>query len=392
MADGIFLLQSDRRLVPMTSERYESEDLLQMLIAEYPDLLAGEQMDERTPRRWLLVKREMPIPSEEDGSGRWSLDHLFLDQEAIPTLIEVKRSTDTRLRREVVGQMLDYAANAVVYWPMEQIRGCFERLCEDQKIDPAERLAEFLADKSETGHFWTNVETNLQAGRIRMVFVADVIPAELRRIVEFLNEQMKPAQVLAVEIKQYVGEGMRTLVPRVYGGTQAAEAKKGTSRPPSECWTEETFFTTLSSLRGDAETNIARRLYDWVQAEFGPPKFGSGREYATYSVEFLHGAERHVLFDVGGHGPVSQPEAARNRPANVAIRLKRLKRLSAFADEELHQELLRRLNSIPGVKIRDSAHPNFPLSVLTTEVARQQFQDIMLWVAKQIESDSEAIS
>jgi len=32
---------------------------------------------------------------------------------------------------------------------------------------------------------------------IRMLFVADRIPAELRRIVEFLNEQMDPAEVLA---------------------------------------------------------------------------------------------------------------------------------------------------------------------------------------------------
>jgi hypothetical protein len=32
----------------------------------------------------------------------------------VPTLLEVKRSSDTRIRREVVGQMLDYAANGVV--------------------------------------------------------------------------------------------------------------------------------------------------------------------------------------------------------------------------------------------------------------------------------------
>jgi 5-methylthioribose kinase len=40
--------------------------------------------------------------------------------------VEVKRSSDTRIRREVVGQMLDYAANAVVYWPLEMIRAKFE--------------------------------------------------------------------------------------------------------------------------------------------------------------------------------------------------------------------------------------------------------------------------
>ena len=74
--------------------------------------------------------------------------------------------------------------------------------------------------------FWSKVKTNLQAGRIRLVFVADEIPRELRRIVEFLNEQMDPAEVLAVEIKQFAGEGVKTLVPRVIGQTAEAQQKK----------------------------------------------------------------------------------------------------------------------------------------------------------------------
>src|SRR4051812_33234305 len=98
--------------------------------------MAGDQFDPASPRRWLLVTREMSIPSEEGGFSRWSLDHLFLDQDAIPTLVEVKRSTDTRIRREVVGQMLDYAANAVVYWPIETIRARFEVRCTARGQDP----------------------------------------------------------------------------------------------------------------------------------------------------------------------------------------------------------------------------------------------------------------
>ena len=117
--------------------------------------------------------------------------------------------------------MLDYAANAVVHWPVEQIRAEFEKNCDD----PEERLAEFLGDDSDPEEFWQKVKTNLQAGKIRMLFVADVIPPELRRIIEFLNEQMDPAEVLGVEIKQYVGEGMKTLVPRVIG--QTAEKRVG---------------------------------------------------------------------------------------------------------------------------------------------------------------------
>jgi len=73
------------------------------------------------------------------------------------------------------------------------------------------------------GEFWERVETNLRAGRVRLVFVADVIPAELQRIVEFLNERMSPTEVLAVEIRQYVGGDEQVLVPRVLGQTAAAQ-------------------------------------------------------------------------------------------------------------------------------------------------------------------------
>lgn len=49
-------------------------------------------------------------------------------------------------------------------------------------------------------------QTNLQAAKVRMLFVADKIPVELRSIVEFLNKQMDPAEVLAVVINTVQGK------------------------------------------------------------------------------------------------------------------------------------------------------------------------------------------
>ncbi len=251
MSDNIFLIQGEDQLVQMESQPYDSEALLQTLLAKFPDLLAGGQIDNATPRQWLLVKREMGIPAEQAAADRWSVDHLFLDQDAIPTLVEVKRSSDTRIRREVVGQMLDYAANAVVYWPVEQIRAEFEK----NNDNPERRLGDFIGDDSDPDEFWQRVKTNLQAGKIRMLFVADVIPQELRRIIEFLNEQMDPAEVLGIEIKQYVGESMRTLVPRVIGQTAEAEGKKKgvsgrkTDEVRQEFWMAFYELATKQSLR-----------------------------------------------------------------------------------------------------------------------------------------------
>jgi hypothetical protein len=262
MSGGIYLIQNDGQLVEMSEEAYGSEDLLQGLLARYPNLLAGDQIDGDTPRRWLLISREVPLASEEDSSGRWSVDHLFLDQDATPTIVEVKRSTDTRIRREVVGQMLDYAANAVLYWPVEALRARFE----DNNEDPERNLAEFLADTDvNPEEFWRKVKTNLQAGRVRLIFVADEIPTELRRVVEFLNQQMDPGEVLAVEIKQYVGGDSKTLVPRVLGQTAEAQQKKSGATRESRQWDEPSFFDDLKARRGPEEAKVARDLLEWAR-------------------------------------------------------------------------------------------------------------------------------
>lgn len=232
MMDRIYLVGPDGRLNDMTEEPYDNEAALQTLIEKYPKLLAGEQINERSPRRWLLIKREMGVAAGEEESDRWSLDHLFVDQDGIPTLVEIKRSTDTRIRRKVVGQMLDYAANAVVYWPIEKIRQSFFDTCHELNENPKKKLIELLDPQDETDEedlieaFWNTVKQNLNASRIRMVFLADEIPGELRRIVEFLDEQMSEVDVFAIEVKQFKGEGLTTLVPTLVGRSAKVDQKK----------------------------------------------------------------------------------------------------------------------------------------------------------------------
>jgi hypothetical protein len=74
LADCIFLINDDQTLVEMVSTSYDSEDLLQKLLADYPQILAGEQINSQVPRRWLLIDREVGIPGVEthivaDGKG-----------------------------------------------------------------------------------------------------------------------------------------------------------------------------------------------------------------------------------------------------------------------------------------------------------------------------------
>lgn len=267
MAGGIFVIQPDGGLVELTEHAYDSEDVLQGLLARYPQLLTGDESGSPGGNTWLLVEREVGVPDSEEAPDRWSVDHLFIDRTAVPTLVEVKRSTDTRIRREVVGQMLDYAANAVVYWPVETIRAKFQARCDREGLDPEMVFTETFGQELDSEGFWDQVKTNLQAGKIRMLFVADVIPAELRRVVEFLNTQMDPAEVLALEVRQFVGEDLRTLVPRVIGQTaEARQRKHGSSSGSSAVYLPgaDEFIRSIDQAPVSEQPRL-RRLAGWAQ-------------------------------------------------------------------------------------------------------------------------------
>jgi hypothetical protein len=366
----IYLVKDDGTLVEMREQPYDSEDVLQELLAKYPNILAGEQIDSSVPRRWLLITREASVPSE-DMEGRWSVDHLFLDQDAIPTLVEVKRSKDTRIRREVVGQMLDYASNAVVYWPIESIIALFEMRCEREELNSDDLLIQLLGTDSDAEGFWQKAKTNLQAGKIRMVFVADEIPAELRRVVEFLDEQMDPAQVLAIEVKQYAGEGLKTLVPRVVGKV------KETEKPPEKRqWDEKSFFAEIASRCGADTARIAKDLFDWVKEKQLDIWWGRGRYDGSFYPILRHNGYDYTLFAAWTHGA-------------LAFQFGNIQTRPVFNDENKRLELLNKLNEIPGFNLpKDSIsrYPSVQLSLLGDKDVMAQFITVIEWMIKEIES------
>jgi hypothetical protein len=377
MNAGIYLVKGDDELIRMDEHPYDSEDLLQELLEKYPNILAGDQMDSARPRRWLLVKREAELASEEDGANRWSVDHLFLDQDGIPTIVEVKRSSDTRIRREVVGQMLDYAANGVVYWPIEKIRAMFESHCELAGKNHEQVLTEFLAGDGDAETFWSQVKTNFEAGRIRLLFVADEIPNELRRIVEFLNEQMKSAEVLAIEIKQFTGQGLKTLVPRVIGQTAEAERAKSAGGNRGEQWTEVKFFSELEKNSGASVAQVAKQILEWSKPRFQSFYWGRGAKAGSFAPFFVQGDLDYPSFAVWTYG-------------TVEIYFQHLKSRPVFSSDNKRLELLRKLNLIPGVSIPESTlskRPGISLELLKDKKSLGLFFDAFDWLIQEIKNE-----
>ena len=380
MKGAIFLLQGGGLLVEMRERAYDSEAILQQLLAKHPNLLAGDQINSAAPRRWLLIAREISVPSTDDGAGRWYLDHLFLDQDGIPTLVEVKRSSDTRIRREVVGQMLDYAANAVVYWPMEKLRSQHALQCAAQGSVAEDVLRDFLGPEADLAGFWQTVETNLRAGRVRLIFVADEIPAELRRVIEFLNKQMNPATVLGVEVRQYASDELRTLVPRVIGQTAETEVRKDPDGREKRQWDEASFLKHMEAKNGPAQAAVARRIVDWARQRELRLTWGRGTQDGSFIPAVDQDGESFWPIAIYTYG-------------RVEVQFQYLKVKAPFADESMRLELLRKLNEIPGVIMPDDAisrRPRIDLATLTNAAALEQFLGVLDWVLAEITANTQS--
>lgn len=342
----------------MTPSAPENEDRMQALVAQYPELITDGDGD------LLLVCREASI-GDGEAAARWSLDHLFVTREAVPVLVELKRASDTRIRREVVGQLIDYAANASVHWAAGTIAATFAKTVGVDQPDSA--LANFIGDR-DPDEFWKQVDSNLSSGRVKLVFVADVIPRELAIVVEFLNSQMR-ADVRAVELRWFTGDGgVTTLTPRIIGGSeQAAVAKSRTRQPPMEvdAWIQERI-----ARHGPEMLAGVQRACAIASAAGGDVFIPSTRGSIIGSWPTADGK---LVYPIGVY-----PSGM------VVLRLGYLKYRPAFSSEEARRALYDELSSlVGGLHTQNLAgEPGFPADKLTDDVIAERFAEFLARVVE----------
>ncbi len=280
----IYLMDVDSRTVPLERIRCKNEDKeLQTLLESNLNLLPGEQIDPEKPRLWLLIKREMPVTDPSSGAARWSIDFFLADQYGIPTLVECKRCDDSRSRREVVGQMLEYAANGHHYWTASEMRSFAENSAGgSEELKVALKSIQGNDDISVEDYF-SKVEQNLREAKMRLVFFLEDSPNELRSQVEFMNNQLKNTEVFLVEARQYQHGQHRIVVPWLFGFTEEARVAKRESRAEtlreSSDKGEEAFWKNVeaSDLLASHKEGMRDLVGNWQSgplSAFGSPWWG----------------------------------------------------------------------------------------------------------------------
>jgi hypothetical protein len=367
MNSSIFLIDASNQPTELRRSDYGSEDVFQRLLADHPAMLRAAA---GAKEKLLFVRREQPVPDQTEGAERWSLDHLFLDSDAVPVLVEVKQASDARARREVVAQMLDYAANGVAYWPIDQIVTAYRETATSMGRDPDAELLSFL-NGGKSDAFWRQVESNLRSGRIRMVFVADRIPKELVRIVEFLNEQMRPAEVLAIEVEHFSSpSGMRTLVPRLVGATARAQATKSV-----EPVSEEEWLADLADRKGQNVLKGAERAIAWFRE-------------SGFLVEPTRSQDALFAQITRADGKPAWPFFIRKSTCRLETALGNLINVPAYKTDTAREEILDRIRALPTNSIRATDNlngwPSIALEALLKDEIWSAFRSIAFDIKEKI--------
>ncbi len=285
-----YVRHPDGTTTPMEVVRTKSEPKeLQSVLEGNPDLLPGDQINPDEPRRWLRIEREMPVPDPRTGSDRWSIDLLFSDQSAIPTFIECKRFEDTRSRREVIGQMMDYAANGQYYWSSDDLKRRAEAIAVRRGMSLEQEFESLRPDDElDIDSYFRRLEDNLREGQVRLVFYLEEAPTELKVVVDFLNKQMERSEVLIVEAKQYRDGETNIIVPSLFGYTEEARQVKRTfikvTSGARRRWDYESFFEDAAGKLDFADLERLRKFYDSCESMSCEIKWGAGQTNGSFKL------------------------------------------------------------------------------------------------------------
>ena len=225
--------------------------------------IPGKQIDPVSddPPHFVLLRREMPV-------GGWSLDHLYVDQRGVLTLVETKLFQNPESRREVIGQIIEYAANASESWSGGMARQKATEFWSNQ--NPPRELDELLQEEFggetefENDEFWRKVEENLGNNRIRLIIATDELRPEVRRMIEYLNKWIQNSEILGLELKCYGGESESlVLVPLLIGQTQSIIDKKVIGSKKLR-WTIRELKSAYSEISNNTLRIRLEKILDWA--------------------------------------------------------------------------------------------------------------------------------
>ncbi len=336
------MIRRDSAWEELERSAYLSEDQLQKALAEADNLVPG---DASKAEEAVVFCREFPTTSGP-------IDLVGIGTGGSVTVMECKLARNRQVKREVVGQVLDYAAHL---WGTEA-DSFLDRFTQLTGEDPFERLRARVAAPSEwdESHARSEVARRLESGQFRLLIAVDEIDIGLRRIIQYVNTRSTRDQIrlVAMQFPLYRSQGAEVVVTETYGD----ELTGAPSQPISTGarWTTEQYRDAFS---GNAPlVTLHDRFVEWAGAADVRVVYGRGSVAPSVSFQlWTDSTTWYPLF-------VLWPE----RGGRLEIPLHVLTSDSRPATHDLVDGLIGRLNEIEGINLPDRATGT--KAILATEV------------------------
>lgn len=196
-------------LSPLNADAHGwSEAEVQALVQAHPDCLPIREIDP-------LFADPVPL-CREMNTGAGLIDNVLITATGLPVLVECKLWRNPQARREVVGQILDYATQ-LSRWTASDLQ---REVSQRTKRTPVEIVSHVHPDLDEIA-FTDALTLNLRRGRFLLLIVGDGIREGVEAIAEYLQGQAGLHFTLGlVEMPIYaMPDGARLVAPRVLART-----------------------------------------------------------------------------------------------------------------------------------------------------------------------------
>lgn len=365
------LLIDGRNITPLSETEFTGEGKLQDYLEKYPTLIPLADIVEGASDL-ICIGREV-------AAGPGSIDLLCIDKDGLLTVVETKLRRNREARREVVGQIIEYASY-VSQWTADDIyRMANEYFAKSTKVDESHRgktleivMQEIFGGELVDEDFTAKIQQNLRDGRIRLIIAVDELIEPLRATVTFLNSHSN-FDVLLLQVTDFQeSEGRKVLVPLLFGYS----TKSGGRSRVTKHWDEDSFLTDTKEKCEPKIAKTVTKLYEFTKGHADKVSWGSGVSYGSFTFRKYRHERLVSIFYItsDGSGAVDFGEL-----------------VGKEVKEDILETFRTMLNEIPGFNIpkdviRLGKYPSIRVELLTKADSLNHFEDAVLALCQQIEA------
>jgi len=340
--------QGENKWSSFSHGEFMEEASLQNLLFEDPSIIPIEDLFDTSLGSIRLMLKEVGLPD----AG--SIDLIGVDVKGNIYVIETKLAKNPEAKRQVIGQILEYAAHM-----HEKEVDWLDNAVKKQKGVGLSEYFEQLNDSDwNKENFEQNIADNLASGTFKLFIVVDEMNSSLQKIINYMRNVLK-VEIYALELKYFKhnDDGMEILVSTVHGGKMPPPPK-----PQSSKWTWERFLEDAEKRVDEYTLKTLEELYEFT-CQMGRVDFGKGRVYGTFKLFLPYKDDEFDLYVV------------RSDARGSWFSFKTM--LQKGVKKELIQEFIRNLKAL-GFPLDENNHaeryPQFDVTILNEKEKLSKFK------------------